>query len=160
VAELLGITALVRGERKGEWIDKRLLDTPDSRGRTPLFLATLFGHTQIVQLLLNFGSDSLEVPSCSGRTPLSFAEAVMVRPENVDEEGVGEHERFRYLLELLRSPRQAANSKDCPSWTYAGYFYDDLVRLECGSCHVRIYLHDYAVVCSECPSGVESHGLT
>jgi hypothetical protein len=155
VIELLIITTLVRGERRGEWTDKRLLDTPDSRGRTPLFLATLFGHTHIVQLLLSYDSDSMNVPTCSGRTPVSFAEAVMEIPEQLGHFIARDHEIFRPLLELLRLPRQAANSKDFPMKTHSKFFNDDS---ECSSCHVRISPYDYEIVCSKWLSRFDSHG--
>ncbi|KAL3463722.1 ankyrin repeat-containing domain protein [Aspergillus heterothallicus] len=55
----------------------RFIDTPDALGRTPLFLATLYGFASIVQLLLSNGSDAITTATNSGRTALSFAQDIV-----------------------------------------------------------------------------------
>lgn len=52
---------------------KRFIDIPDECGRTPLFLATIFGHEQIVRILLTKGSLARKKMTSAGRSPLSFA---------------------------------------------------------------------------------------
>lgn len=63
------VLALLDNERqKAEWH----IDTPENLQRTPLFLATLYGHEHIVRILLSRGSNAIETPTSAGRTPLSF----------------------------------------------------------------------------------------
>ncbi|KAL2831525.1 ankyrin repeat-containing domain protein [Aspergillus cavernicola] len=49
-----------------------VIDTPDNLNRTPLFFATVNGHTDIVAALLARGSTAIDHPTCANRTPRSI----------------------------------------------------------------------------------------
>jgi ankyrin repeat protein len=51
-----------------------MIDTPDPYLRAPLFIATMYGFLDIVNLLLSHGSRAMDIQTRAGRTPLSFPE--------------------------------------------------------------------------------------
>ena len=49
---------------------RRSIDLTDPRGRTPLFLATLYGFNEIARILLCRGA-AMDIPTCADRTSLT-----------------------------------------------------------------------------------------
>ncbi|PGG98489.1 hypothetical protein AJ79_08861 [Helicocarpus griseus UAMH5409] len=124
----------------------RYIDFPDSFNRTPLFLATIYGYTDIVRILLSRGSNAIRTPTPSGRTPLLFADA------NKDKLTPRKRlqDNMRIIFNLLQHPPFAVvdrvlmhnASKDKPD--------EEVVTVGCSICLAPISDYDEPVICQPC----------
>ncbi|CEN60449.1 hypothetical protein ASPCAL02888 [Aspergillus calidoustus] len=128
--------------------NRLLIDKPDSRGRTPLFLATQYGAPDVVQLLLNYGSNAVYTPTCTGRTPLSFAETQRDKFKTstvpILQSAVRDIET---IIQLLRasSPADIKIGWKGPDQTQMAGFV-----AKCVICRVRISTYDPPATCKYC----------
>ncbi|KAL3495089.1 ankyrin repeat-containing domain protein [Aspergillus germanicus] len=136
--------------------NRLLIDKSDMRGRTPLFLATQYGAADVVKLLLCYGSEAVHIPTCTGRTPLSFAQAqrdsFTKSTTPVFESAVRDIQNIIQLL-LTPTPADVNIGLIGPLQPYMSDFV-----AKCVICKVRISPYDYEIVCSKCPSRFDSHG--
>jgi ankyrin repeat protein len=133
-------------------IHKEYIDIPDECGRTPLFLATLYGHEQIVRILLARGSSARKKPTCAGRSPLSFADDHQTGKKNL--RSVWEWLACPYYADIDPHAVQKASDKarrsfvdaNCDQCQFSLSVYD--THFHCAICH-----NDDFDICMECIGG-------
>lgn len=132
----------------------RFIDTPDSLNRTPLFLATMYGYSEIARLLLSRGSNAIQTQTVLGRTPLSFAD--VNKDKRLSQKSF--HGKLRSIFDLLQTPSQA--TVDALLVQNASKFGQDedeengsegeAYIVECNACFSPISDYDEPSVCGMC----------
>ncbi|CAI7629194.1 unnamed protein product [Penicillium bialowiezense] len=122
------------------------IDIPDNRIRTPLFLATLYGQEESVRILLSRGA-SLDIATCAGRTPMSFAREAMDQASDIEDDVM---RRICWWLShpseiILEMQRIRDSSKK--TWR------DEIVRMECDWCLKGASTYDTILHCESCNDG-------
>jgi len=124
-------------------IRKGYIDIPDERGRTPLFLATLFGHEHIVRILLAKGSLARRRQTYAGRTPLTFLYDRRERSET-----------FRSIWELLAWPyRPAIDTLAVKTASNLALYSSGSVERKCYHCGIDLSVFDIHIGCDTCHNG-------
>lgn len=122
---------------------KKYIDTPDEWGRTPLFLATLYGHEQIVRVLLAKGSLARKESTCAGRSPLSFANDHQVGEPNL--RAISEWLACPYDADIdllaVQEASDKAKARQLP------------VDARCDLCLFELSKYDYHFHCTICHNG-------
>lgn len=137
---------------------KQFIDTPDERGRTPLFLATLYAQKDIVELLLYYGSSAKLSATCAGRTPLSIASAQKETEHGAKSESV------QHIWNLLQQESSIAIDREKMTSKTEGW--EDFEGT-CDACdepispydihyHCNICANNNYDICQECVCGGES----
>ncbi|KAJ5172166.1 hypothetical protein N7492_004759 [Penicillium capsulatum] len=134
-------------EEKGQDTYRRSIDMPDSRGRTPLFLATLYGFHDLVKLLLCRGSAAMQIPTCAGRTPVSIVEAqrqmeFTAGTEDLQRTWQAIENPLDATVDLAELYKFAERSED-----------DSVVEAWCDSCDVPLSVWDTHFHCDYCDNG-------
>jgi ankyrin repeat protein len=131
-----------------------LIDTPDPLNRTPLFLGTMYGHTKIVRMLLDYGSQAIETRACAGRSPLSFAQAN--KDKTLPRKGL--QENIQSISDLLQdqslmtaaTPRLRDLSAPQQNGDEDGKRHEEADHVECKACLAPISGYDEPSVCATC----------
>ena len=124
----------------------RFIDIPDNRIRTPLFLATQYGHEDSVRLLLSRGA-SLDRETCAGRTALSFATEMK---QLVLESG---DDTIQRIWELLSCPSKVTVDMHSVEKSSKKTWKDEYVRMECNCCLQGVSMYDTILHCATCSDG-------
>lgn len=120
---------------------KQFIDEPDTKGRTPLFLATNYGLEELVELILHHGSSAKEIPTCAGRTPLSIAEM------NMKSEHGAKCESLQHIWDLLQ--REVVGPIDREKISSRAEEWEEF-EATCDACDEAISPYDMHYHCSIC----------
>lgn len=131
-----------------------LIDTPDPLNRTPLFLGTMYGHTKIVRMLLDYGSQAIETRTYAGRSPLSFAQAN--KDKTLPRKDL--QENIQSISDLLQdqslntvaTPRLRDLSAPEQNGDEDGKRHEEADHVECNACLAPISDYDEPSVCATC----------
>lgn len=125
----------------------QFIDIPDSRGRTPLFLATLYGFNEIVRLLLCRGSTAMHTPSCAGRTP-----ATVVQEQQKTEYTAG-NDSLQPMWRAFDRPLDVAIDVANVQKFAESAEDDSVVEAWCDRCDTPLSVWDSHFHCDECHRG-------
>ncbi|KAJ5329918.1 hypothetical protein N7452_010308 [Penicillium brevicompactum] len=122
------------------------IDIPDNRIRTPLFLATLYGQEESVRILVSKGA-SLDIATCAGRTPLSFAN------DTKDQVSEIENDIMRRIWIWLTHPSEIKLDMQRIKNSSKKTWRDEVVRMECDWCLKPASEYDTVLHCDTCNGG-------
>lgn len=134
-------------EEKGRHDYRRSIDIPDSRGRTALFLATMYGFKEIVQLLLCRGSTAMHTPSCAGRTPATVVD------EQKQTEYTAGNEHLQPMWQVFDKPLDATVDVAQVQAFSEEAQNDSVVEAWCDRCDTPLSVWDSHFHCDECHDG-------
>ncbi|KAJ5377568.1 uncharacterized protein N7496_004977 [Penicillium cataractarum] len=130
------------GEKTPGW--EKYIDATDPLNRTPLFLATLYGHEEVVRVLLSRGSSAMNHATSAGRTALSVAQDQSNNPTNSD------RERMNSILACLRDPSHIDVDLDNLEGLSKAAEGDNGGEVVCDSCSLAISVYDTHYHCAFC----------
>ena len=125
---------------------RRSIDIPDSRGRTPLFLATLYGFNEIARILLCRGA-AMNIPTCAGRNALA-----VVSEQRAAEYTCG-NESLQPTWQAIDNPSEATIDVDQTHEFSLKAEDDEVVEAWCDRCDAPLSVWDSHFHCDECHSG-------
>ncbi|CAG8231351.1 unnamed protein product [Penicillium salamii] len=128
------------------WTSASFIDIPDNRIRTPLFLATLYGQEESVRILVSRGA-SLDIATCAGRTPLSFAN------DTKDQVSEIENDIMRRIWIWLSRPSEITLDMERIKNSSKKTWRDEVTRMECDWCLKPASEYDTVLHCEICNDG-------
>ncbi|KAJ5242774.1 uncharacterized protein N7469_001101 [Penicillium citrinum] len=117
------------------------IDEPDEKGRTPLFLATLYSQKDIVELLLYYGSSAQQTATFANRTPLSATQEHLQTSYGSNDEDV--HATWKLLNQ------ESIQVIDCEKMRTTVREWEDF-EATCDTCESPISSYDTLYHCDIC----------